>query len=287
MQVLDERGLSPYRTFDSISRFAEMLALYRGERFSPRVTEHRLSEQTALTLIEPPCGSNTAILRCGEEILFIDTGYACYREEMLSLFRRLIPEFDSMPKRALITHADVDHCGLLPLFDEVYMSEKSRRCICAEAAGEDGFREQNPLHKPYIRICKLLTGLHPMDPKKIRVICGDEAPIRQPIESVGRFAFGDLNFEIYEGQGGHLPGEIILIDYDHRIVFSGDVYVNTKGMTAEQAAYNQYAPILMTSVDTDPALCKRERNAILQRLGVGDWQVFGAHGMKKDYGVHL
>ena len=41
----------------------------------------------------------------------------------------------------------------------------------------------------------------------------------------------------------------------------------------------------MTSVDTDPALCAQERVAILQRLGQGNWQIFGAHGMKKEYSL--
>ena len=54
---------------------------------------------------------------------------------------------------------------------------------------------------------------------------------------------------------------------------------------AAQATYNTYAPILMLTVDTDPKLSKTEREAILQRLGVGEWQIFGAHGMKKDYSV--
>lgn len=286
MQVLDERGLSPYRTFDSISRFAELLSRHRGEAFSPRISEHAITDKTSILLIEPPCGSNIAVIRSGGECLFIDTGYACYRDEMVALFRRLIPGFDKMPKHALLTHADVDHCGLLPLFDDVSMSFKSSQCIQAEYRGEDGFREQNPLHRPYIRICKLLTGLVCMDPARIKVICGTGEPLSAPIEPVGRYSFGDLSFEIYEGQGGHLPGEIILIDYEHHLAFTGDVYVNLKGMTAEQAAYNQYAPILMTSVDTDPDLCRRERNAVMQRLGAGDWQIFGAHGMKKDYRLY-
>ena len=42
----------------------------------------------------------------------------------------------------------------------------------------------------------------------------------------------------------------------------------------------------MTSVDTDPELCREERNAVMQRLGVGQWQIFGAHGFKKDYSVN-
>ncbi len=287
MQVLDERGLSPYRTFDSISRFAELLARCRGEAFAPRISEHIVTDKTKIILIEPPCGSNTAIIKSGEEYLFVDTGYACYENEMLAIFRRLIPEFDEIDKCALITHADVDHCGLLHLFDKVYMSKESAESIAAEYCGEEGFRERNPLHKPYIRICKRLTGLEAVQPEKACVICRRNEMQKRPVEAVGSFVFGEMSFDVYQGQGGHLPGEIMLVDYEHKIAFTGDVFVNLKGMTPEQAAYNQYAPILMTSVDTDPVLCRQEREALLQRLGVGEWQIFGGHGMKKEYGVRL
>ena len=286
MQVLDEQGLSPYRTFDSISQFAELLMLHRGNAFAPRISTHQITDRTQITLIEPPCGSNTAIIRSGEAYLFVDTGYACYQEEMLPIFRKLVPHFDDQPQHALITHADVDHCGLLPLFATVAMSQKSADCIRAEYDGHDGFREHNPLHRPYIKICKTLTGYRPLNPERIRVICGVSEPLTQPLAPVGFFDFGELHFEVYEGQGGHLPGEIVLIDYAHKLAFTGDVYVNLKDMTAEQTAYNQYAPILMTSVDTNPELCARERAEIIQRLGVGEWRLFGAHGMKKDYRVH-
>ena len=39
----------------------------------------------------------------------------------------------------------------------------------------------------------------------------------------------------------------------------------------------------MTSVDTDAKLCSKERSAFLQRLGVGEWSVFGGYGYKKVY----
>ena len=79
----------------------------------------------------------------------------------------------------------------------------------------------------------------------------------------------------------------MLIDYQNKIAFTGDVYINLRGFTPQQAEYNQYAPILMTSVDTDHKLCAQERNAILQRLGTGDWKIFGAHGYIKDYSVKI
>ena len=44
MQTLDEQGLSPYRTFDSISKFAELLAKSKKEHFIPRVTTHQVSD---------------------------------------------------------------------------------------------------------------------------------------------------------------------------------------------------------------------------------------------------
>ena len=284
MQILDESGVSPYRTFDSISRFAELLAASRAEIFVPRISTHQITDDTLITLIEPPCGSNTAIIRSGGEYLFIDTGYACYQDEMLSLFRTLIPEFDRMEKKCLITHADVDHCGLLPLFDRVYVSAKTAECLRAESSGGDGFREQNPLHKPYVRICKVLTSYTPVHSEKIKVI-GAETDIRQMLEQTGSFDFGELHFELYEGKGGHLAGESVLIDFAHQLAFTGDIFVNLKDMTAQQAQYNRYAPILMTSVDTDAAVCAQERQALFARLGAGTWQIFGGHGGMKLYQV--
>ena len=284
MQILDETGVSPYRTFDSISRFAELLAASRGADFSPRITTHRITDDTVITLIEPPCGSNTAIIRSKDECLFVDTGYACYEAEMLPVIRRIVPDFDSMEKQCFITHADVDHCGLLHLFDRVYASPGSAECLRLESAGEDGFREKNPLHKPYIRICKVLTSYVPAAPEKVSA-AGEKKEIRQLIEQTGFLDIGELHFELYEGRGGHLPGESVLIDFDHHIAFTGDIFINMKDMTAQQAEYNRYAPILMTSVDTDKALCAAERTALFQRLGVGTWQIFGGHGGKKTYTV--
>lgn len=189
MQTLDEQGLSPYRTFDSISKFAELLGASKGREFMPRISTHKVSENTEITLIEPPCGSNTIIVKSNDRVLFVDSGYACYSDEMLEVFKKILPDFE------------------------------------------------------------------------------------------------ELHFEVYEGKGGHLPGEIVLIDYTHHLAITGDIYINTHGLTPEQAEYNQYAPILMTSVDAEPKLCAEERRAIMQRLGVGQWQIFGAHGFKKDYSV--
>ena len=284
MQNLDELGFSPYRAFSSISRFTDLLSKSRGEMFRPRITEHTITENTRIVLIEPPCGSNIAILQSGSDTLFIDTGYACHEKEVLPVIRRYVPDFDTSTKRVLITHPDLDHCGLLPLFDEVYTSARSAESLRLEYENKEGFREQLRLHQPYVRICKILTSYRPPNPGKLTVI-GKPAGSTDPLAHAGFFDFGDLHFELLEGQGGHVAGELVLIDYEHHLVFTGDIYVNLKNMTPEQAEYNRYAPILMTSVDTDKTLCTRERQAIFQRLGAGQWQIFCGHGGKLSYNV--
>lgn len=281
MQILDEKGLSPYKTFESISRFAHLLAACRGEAFAPRITHHKITDETEIILIEPACGSNTTIIKSRDEVLFVDCGYALYREEMEKLLAGLLPGFESMHKKICVTHADVDHCGLLPLFDEIIASGRTKECFELEHAGKDGFRELNPLHKPYVCICKALTGYCPPDPAKVNVVWESPQTLEKPLTHVGNLDVGELHFDAYEGVGGHLKGETVLVDWDHRIVFSGDIYINVHDLTKEQARYNQYAPVLMTSVDTDPELCAVERRAIMELLGDGEWEIFGAHGMKK------
>ncbi len=282
MQTLDEQGLSPYKVFESISRFAHLLADCRGSKFNPRITHHEITDNTEIILIEPACGSNTAILKSCSEILFIDSGYALYREEMEKIFRELLPDYDNMRKRIYVTHADVDHCGLLPMFDEIIASNNTKKCFELEYLKEDGYREQNPLHKPYVNICKLLTGYCPPSPDKVSALWGSSDNPAEPLTNIGTFDLGEMHFDVYEGMGGHLKGETVWIDYDHRIVFSGDIYINVHDLTKEQADYNQFAPVLMTSVDTDHDLCALERQMIMKMLGKGEWRIFGAHGMKKD-----
>lgn len=286
MQQLDERGLSPYSAFNTISRFADVISDSRGDAFHPRITHHQLTDQTSATIIEPPCGSNTLILQSGNEVLFVDSGYSIFQNEMENLFRSLLPDWDGMHKTILITHADLDHCGLLNLFDEVLCSRRSAESLLLEHAGKPSFRERIPAHIPYIRICKTLTAYQPVQPEKVHALWGVEGEIQQPLQSAGYFQFADLCFEVYEGKGGHLPGEIVLIDYCSRVAITGDIYVNIPGMTSEQRQYNRYAPILMSSVDSDAKLCAQERQAIFQRLGAGKWKVFGAHGAMKEYDVN-
>ncbi|WP_292824816.1 hypothetical protein [Methanobrevibacter sp.] len=44
-----------------------------------------------------------------------------------------------------------------------------------------------------------------------------------------------MHFSLYEGKGGYLPGESVLIDSEHKIAFTGDIFINMKDMIPKQA----------------------------------------------------
>ena len=87
----------------------------------------------------------------------------------------------------------------------------------------------------------MLTSYSPVDPDKIKII-GDTKEINQFIEQTGFFDFGELHFELYEGKGGHLAGESVLIDFEHHIAFTGDIFVNMKDMTKPENKENPPKP---------------------------------------------
>ena len=97
MQRTDEENDSPYKTFEYIGKFADYINRYKGESFSPRVTRYEISGVKIL-LIEPQCGSNICVIESGGRLLFIDSGFRCYKEETLKVLRELVPGFDGMEK---------------------------------------------------------------------------------------------------------------------------------------------------------------------------------------------
>ncbi len=281
MQRTDEENNSPYKTFEYIGKFAEYVNRYKGESFSPRIARYELKGVNIL-LIEPQCGSNTCVIEKDGKLLFADSGFRCYKEETLRVLREQIPGFDRMRKYELLTHPDVDHCGLWDIFDKVYVSLKSYENYRLENAGESNLREINPVHLPYIRLSKLLTGYEIPATSNMEVIGGTLEELKEPLEHIGYVNFEGLEFKVYEGACGHTHGEIICIEESLKIAFTGDIYVNIKGFSPEQAEFNRVAPYLMSSVDQHPKIAALEREEFLKLLTPGKWLVFGGHGLPKE-----
>ena len=278
MDMLTRQNSPPYKTFEYIGKFSDSLLRCGGEAFCPRVTRFGEDTDTPVTLLEPPCGSNVCVIETQAGLLCVDGGFACYHDETLAIVREQYPAFDETPKRMLLTHADVDHVGIIDVFDAVYLSQSCFDNFTLEAEGRPNLREKNPAHAPYVRISKLLAHYRRVSLENLRVIGGRCSGSDVLLEYIGKVTFGPLRFEAYEAMGGHVQGETVFVEREKHWVFPGDILVNLKGFTREQAAFNRLAPYLMTSVDTDAKLASAEREAIGQLLTPGEWTVFGAHG---------
>ena len=276
MQMLDEKNEAPYKTFDYIGKFADGIHAFKGENFAPRLTRHVFGGIRCL-LIEPQSGSNVFIMDLGKTLLFIDCCFSCYGEELLKIIRREFPDFDHRERVLLLSHADVDHAGNTAWFERVYASENACENLRREAQKLPAWREENPLHSPYVKISKFLSHYAVPDSRKLCSL-GTGKSGDLPFARLQDFSIGPLRFEIYEGNGGHVKGEIIAMERKLRLVFTGDILVNIKGFLPEQAQFNRLAPYLMTSVDTAPEHARQERGALMELLNGEKWHVFGGHG---------
>ncbi len=276
MQNLDEKNLPPYKTFDYIGKFSDCLLKYKGEFYNPRITEIQLSDNEYLLIVEPPCGSNICVFVSEDTLIFVDSGFSLYKEELLKILRERIKDFDLKNKQLLLTHSDVDHIGFLDYFDKVWLSKNSKENLYNVYMGKKGFREQNSNHAPYVKISKILSGYKPTDCSNFCVI--GEKNDSELLSYIGSVKVANFTFETYEGKGGHIKGETVFVERNLKIVFSGDLFINIDGCIKEQKEFNKIAPYLITSVDCDPELAKMIRKRIKPLLEKGEWTVIGGHG---------
>lgn len=275
MQMLDEKNETPFKTFEYIRNYAKMIVEHKGAAFTPIVKSRQLTDAVRAYIIEPPCGSNTYILDDGEALLFIDGGFRCYLEEMQAVILQLIPDVELRKKRMLLTHADIDHIGLMPLFDEVLLSENSSQSLKWAFEGERDMREQNPLHAPYCRLSKIISGYTPTSLERLHII--GKKTDDEILSEIGAVDFADLHFVVYEGNGGHVKGETVFFDREKRIIVTGDNLVNISGFSDNQKRFNALAPFLMTSVNVNSKEATRCRK-LLEEWAKGCF-VLPGHGM--------
>ena len=278
MQMLDERREPPYKTFDYIGRSADMLVRWKGAAYVPRITRLALRDGFGLLCVEPPCGSNTYVYHKDGALLLIDGGFPCYAPELTEVLRREIPGFDGMRKQMLLTHPDTDHCGLMEGCEAIWVSPVGWQHFDFENRGLPNFREQNPVHAPYVRIHQILSRYRPPRMAQLRRV--DEVPDvpERPLSLVGGVDFCGRRLAVYRGNGGHAPGEVAIVDETDRLVFSGDILVNPEGFIPAQAEFNRLAPYLMTSVNMDSRKAGQERAYLKKLFSPAEYRYCPGHG---------
>lgn len=280
MQQLDDKGEPPSKTFEYISRFAHFVAEHGGAAYDCRITCQRLTDRVTATVIEPPCGSNISVLEDEHTraLLVVDGGFKCYEQLTMRLLRTLFPDFDQRKRELLLTHSDTDHTGISNQFDVVWCSRRTADSFVSEHLGRPCPREENPNMLPYYRLSNLIADYAPPQLNRLRMLDQQPANDHEPLSAIGHFSFADMDFTVLQGNGGHLPGETVLLDERHRIAFTGDDYINAQNMIPAQKEFNRLAPYLARSVNQDSAKYRTILKTLRLMLDGGGWLILPGHG---------
>ena len=280
--ILMERGQDPKVVFDKILELANFIAYHRDLNFKPRMTQHQITEETTLVVIEPPCGSNTYVLRNGDDLLFIDSGMGIFSDEMVTELREMFPAFFSMNKRMLVTHAVSDHCGLLSVIEnaEIIVSRRAEEGLFNMARPNV---DSDAYDYSYGRLSRIITDYVPPEKDRIRIIGENVPEEHDDFVLLDKVRIGDVELEIYEGPGVTSKGETVMISREPRLLFTGDIYSNNKDLTPERAEFNQIAPYVTKDGDLEALTDTRSKlGKLMDSVGRKGMIVCGGHGNIKE-----
>jgi glyoxylase-like metal-dependent hydrolase (beta-lactamase superfamily II) len=263
VQELMNRGNNPRQVFDSVLLTGRTLHATTGRNFYADVQKIAITPQVDLFCFQLPCGGNTYVLTSEKETLMIDTGYGIYHDDVMAMFSHFGLGNEDRFTQLVISHADADHCGAGGFFSAGALMHTGTRDIIKTNNRAYGSRsEHSVLEAFYTKMINLFSRFRP--PRKMTCLPQAGTGSRSIFPVLGSVTIGDLSLEVLEGLGGHTHGQIYLYSGQKGLLFTADAVINFSSLTPERAAYNSLADFLVTSVNVDSDLARRERKALLE-----------------------
>lgn len=272
VQELMDRGNNPRQVFDSVLATGRTLRATTGEHFYADVQKFSLTPTVSLWCIQLPCGGNIFVLATPDDAILIDTGYGIYHKDVMALFSKVCPGNGQRFSRIIVTHADADHCGAGGFFPVPTHMHAGTLAIIKENNRAYGSRnEHSVLEAFYTKMINLFSQFNPSK----TIECFEYVPKRSCgiFPCMGTVRIGDLELEVLDGLGGHTYGQIFLYSASHGVLFAADTVINFSSLTPERATYSSLADFLVTSVNVDSDLAKKERHALFDLVTKRDAQV--------------
>lgn len=80
---------------------------------------------------------------------------------------------------------------------------------------------------------------------------------------IDTFPVGNLEFQVLESHGGHIPGQVFFLDREHGLFFSFDYLINIDSLSTEEKDYMRLPQYLMTSTNTNSRVFKEETSSLM------------------------
>ncbi|MDD1673075.1 MAG: MBL fold metallo-hydrolase, partial [Methanomicrobiales archaeon] len=178
-----------------------------GQGFYADVQEVQVSDQVILRCFQLPCGGNVFTLSTKFETVLIDTGYGNYFPDI----REMLPAF-GLPdpvriSRIIITHGDADHAGGAGnCAGIVWMHPATWKVIERANRAYGSHEESSVLEAVYTKLINTFSSFR--IPRTVELFKTGSTKKREIFPVLTRFTLGDIEFEVLEGLGGHLVGQI-------------------------------------------------------------------------------
>ena len=263
VQELMSLGESPKEVFESILTTGKSLKTTSGEHFYADVQHIIVNRDLDLFCFQPPCGGSIYLFSSPEEQVIVDTGYGIYYpdvQDMLCACNLLLP---GKLSHIIVTHADADHCGATGFYHVPVLMHKGTQKIIGEANRAYGSRsEESILEEVYTRLIGLFSKFNP--PENVLLFGEGQGKKVGLFPLIDRITIGNLQFQVLEGLGGHQYGQIYLFSEEAGLIFTADTVINFEHLTSARAAYSSLAAFLVTSVNVDSDIAKRERKSLFE-----------------------
>jgi glyoxylase-like metal-dependent hydrolase (beta-lactamase superfamily II) len=262
VQELMDRGNDPRKVFESILLTGQTMGATTRGKFYAEVQRFSLTESSTLFCFQVPCGGNIFLIATPGENVMIDTGYGIYHPDVMAMLSRYGFGDERKISRIIITHADADHCGAAGFFTAPVFMHKGTCAIIKKNNRAYGSRSENSvLEEFYTKMINLFSKFN--SPAKVQCFHDHPVAMRGIFPVLGSVCIGDLEMEVLEGLGGHTYGQIYLYSRKNGLLFAADSVINFSSLTKERADYSSLAAFLVTSVNVDSELAKKERRALL------------------------
>ena len=272
VQELMALGESPKEVFESILTTGNSLKNTSGEHFYADVQHIVVNSGLDLYCFQPPCGGSIYLFSSPVEQVIVDTGYGIYYEnvlDMLCAYNLLLP---GKLSRVIVTHADADHCGATGYYHVPTLMHKGTQKIIETANRAYGSRsEESILEEVYTKLIGLFSRFNP--PGNVVLFGEGKGEKVGLFPVIDQFTIGGLQFQVLEGLGGHQYGQVYLFNEEEGLIFTADTVINFEHLTKERAVYSSLAAFLVTSVNVDSDIAKRERKSLFEIIAKTNQQL--------------
>jgi glyoxylase-like metal-dependent hydrolase (beta-lactamase superfamily II) len=233
------------------------------------VQQVRITVRLALFCFQLPCGGNVFALKSPDEVVLIDTGYGIYHKDVCAMLERYGIGRPSDVSRVIVTHADADHCGACGHFlAPAFMHPTTLEIIRTNNRAYGSRSEGSILEAFYTQMINLFSGF--TVPENVVLFPREATGMRGIFPVIGTVTIDGIRLDVLESLGGHMVGQVYLFSEEHGLLFAADSVINFASLTPERAAYNSLADFLVTSVNVDSELAKKERKALFDLVAATD-----------------